>query len=200
MTIYLLRHPETEWNGEWRFQGRTDIPVSEKGMESLKRALPMLCSLPVEIIYTSPLQRARVVADEINKVAGIPYVVDERIIEAHCGRWEGKKVPDLMKEEPKLLSQWYADPYDRPMPGGETYGQVEKRTSAFLEEVILKGKSALVVSHGIAIVTMLRHILDIPKEKTSLIRVENLGLARIEVDNIGKGFIVANPLNLFKLS
>ncbi|WP_018963570.1 histidine phosphatase family protein [Coprothermobacter platensis] len=196
MRIYLLRHPETDWNGEWRFQGRTDIPISEKGMKSLEQALPVLCSLPVETLYTSPLKRAKIVAEKISEKMNIPFKEDARIIEAHCGEWEGRRVPDLMKEEPDLLGKWWKNPYLTPMPGGETYQQVEQRTSAFLEEVIEQGKNALVVSHGIAITTMLRYILDLPQEKTGILRIENLGLAKIEIDDLGKGFVISNPAGI----
>jgi len=46
MKIFLLRHPETDWNGEWRFQGRTDIPVSKKGKESLERLCQFYANYP----------------------------------------------------------------------------------------------------------------------------------------------------------
>jgi len=199
MKIFLLRHPETDWNGEWRFQGRTDIPVSKKGKEALEKALPVLCKLPIDIIYTSPLQRARIVAEMINERTGIPFEVDERIIEANCGEWEGRKVPELMKEEPGFMAKWWANPYAVPIPGGESYQDVEKRTSALLQEIIAKNTNALLVSHGIAITTMLRYILELPYEKTAILRIENLGLAKIEVDDFGKGFVISNPAGILDL-
>ncbi|NPV87976.1 histidine phosphatase family protein [Coprothermobacteraceae bacterium] len=199
MHIYLLRHPQTDWNKEMRFQGRIDIPINEKGWQALKQALPILAALPVKVVYTSPLQRAKVVAEKIVQRNGLPLVEDERLIEAHCGRWEGKTVKELTEEEPEAFRLWWQNPYKNPMPEGESYADVEKRTSAFLEDVITRGEDALVVSHGIAIITMLRYVLQIPEDFTRVIRIENLGLARLEFDQWGKAFVVSNPGRVLEL-
>jgi broad specificity phosphatase PhoE len=103
MQLYIVRHPETEWNKEGRFQGQTDIPISTEGYEDLQRTLPLLSSLPVDIIYTSPLKRAKSVAQEVSRVTELPYFEDARIMEVNCGIWEGRTIDYFSKKEPSLF-------------------------------------------------------------------------------------------------
>jgi broad specificity phosphatase PhoE len=74
---------------------------------------------------------------------------------------------------------------------------VETRTSQFLQEVITKKQNALIVSHGVAILTMLRYVLNIPKEHVRTLRVENLGLVKLDADSSGISFSIINPSHLF---
>ncbi|HHY43925.1 MAG TPA: histidine phosphatase family protein [Coprothermobacter sp.] len=193
MQIYLLRHPETDWNRQGRFQGQTDIPINKTGMEQLEQTLPFLITLPVQIVYTSPLKRARVVAQSVSQTTGLPMLKDQRIMEVNCGRWEGKVAQTLAIEEPELFELWKSNPYDFRLPGGESYQDVENRTTAFLKDIASYGKNALVVSHGIAITTMLRFILQIPKNHVRALHIENLGLVKLEVDANGIAYSIVNP-------
>ncbi len=200
MQIYLLRHPETEWNKQGRFQGQTDIPINETGMDQLERTLPFLATLPVQVIYSSPLKRAKIVAQRVSRATGLPMFEDSRIMEVNCGRWEGKVAQTLAIEEPELFSLWKSNPYDFRIPGGESYQDVENRTSAFLKDIISDEKNALVVSHGIAITTMLRFVLQIPKEHVRVLHIENLGLAKLEVDANAIAYTIVNPALELKLA
>ncbi|WP_018963569.1 histidine phosphatase family protein [Coprothermobacter platensis] len=193
MRIYLVRHPETQWNKENRFQGQTDIPITEKGLHDLQTAAPILASLSVQTIYTSPLKRAKVVAQEVSKLTGKAFHEDRRIMEVNCGRWEGETVPHLMQAEPNLIEQWWKDPYNFQIPGGESYEDVERRTTSFLKEIVDKGEDALVVSHGIAILTMLRYVLQIPKNHVRSIRIDNLAIVRLDGDGNGLSLSMVNP-------
>ncbi|MEJ7828784.1 MAG: histidine phosphatase family protein, partial [Segetibacter sp.] len=89
LNIYLLRHGETAWNADGnRYCGRTDLPLTKKGIQQAELVYRHLKDYTFEAVYSSPLQRAYTTA----KIAcGDKEVIkDDRLIEADFGEWEGK--------------------------------------------------------------------------------------------------------------
>ena len=162
--IILLRHGETTWNLEGRYQGHLDSPLTPRG-ESQARALAQrLAGAKFAALYSSDLGRARQTADAIAKATGHEVLPDPRLRERHLGIFQG-----LLKSE---MKQKFADDYrlfksagpDHALPGGESARQAAQRNITCLEDLARRhpGETIVVVAHGGTISALLRHTLGIP--------------------------------------
>ncbi|MBA3452716.1 MAG: histidine phosphatase family protein [Deltaproteobacteria bacterium] len=129
MNVLLVRHGETNWNREGRYQGRTDIPLSADG-EAQVRALGLrLAHIPIARAISSPLSRARRTAEAILTGRTTPLELDEGLLEISHGEWEGQLASDLELSHAEMFGTWRTNP-DRHVPAGpgaETLGDVEDR-------------------------------------------------------------------------
>ena len=140
--ILVARHGETEANRQRLALGRADPPLTERGVEQAAALAERLATSGIEIVFTSPLLRARETAAPIAAAAGAEVVVDDRLVELDYGEWDGKQFPDL---PPDALARWRNDPTFAP-PGGESLRAVATRVAGFCTEV-LDGPSVVAVSH-----------------------------------------------------
>jgi alpha-ribazole phosphatase/probable phosphoglycerate mutase len=150
LKVYLLRHGETQWNREGnKYCGRSDIPLTEKGINQAKKAREQIKDLTLDAVYSSPLQRAY---DTAKIAAGSQKVIkDERLTEVDFGQWEGKPKTQFIPENRELWDNWMADPKTTQAGGtGETGGQLIERVDAFFRDAIQKhfNKTILVVAHN----------------------------------------------------
>ena len=128
--LAVIRHGPTEWNELGKIQGRTDIPLSKTGRESIKQlALPSLLSNITWL--TSPLLRAQ----ETGKLLRITDMrIDERLIEANWGDWEGRTLKDLRNRYGQEMIENEKRGLDLMPPGGESPRQVSHRLQSLLRE------------------------------------------------------------------
>jgi broad specificity phosphatase PhoE len=144
MTVLaLLRHGETEWTSEGRIQGRTDVPLSQKG-----RAEMALRSIPDEFrdfhVVTSPLSRCVETALALGiKGAGR----DDRLAEMAWGEWEGHRLRDLRAHLGESMRLNESLGFDFTPPGGESPRQVLARISGLLADIRASGRPTMAVSH-----------------------------------------------------
>lgn len=188
--ILLLRHGETDWNNEQRFQGSRDIPLNENGLRQARETAPRIAAWGPEIIYASPLQRALVTA----RIAAagkeeLIYVLPD-LHEIGFGIWEGVSVPDL-KARDSLFARWASAPFRTPIPEGEPEEQFLARASRVLDVVKDCGKKKiLIVSHGGTLRALLASALHIPFQSAwSYFSVSNCSLTGLEYT--GKKFILS---------
>lgn len=150
LNVYLLRHGETEWNADGnRYCGRTDIPLTAKGILQAKAVQAQLTNVVLNAVYSSPLQRAH----ETAKIAGgnRTVICDYRLIEADFGIWEGKTKEEFTREDPALWQDWINDPLtSKAGRTGETAADIIRRVDDFFREMLLKheGGSIMVVGHN----------------------------------------------------
>src|SRR6476469_4028767 len=88
MNILLVRHGETPWNREGRYQGRTDIPLSETGQTQVRALGERLKSVDIKLAVASPLSRAKTTAEAILAGRSVALDLDDRLIEISHGDWE----------------------------------------------------------------------------------------------------------------
>lgn len=149
--IYLIRHGETDWNKERRFQGQTDIPLNDNGRRQAKSLRESLKGkLPFDRIICSDLCRARETAEIINEGSQSPIIIDPAFRELCFGKWEGMVFPDIKKEYPLEAKYWSTAPHLLHISGGESlqelFGRVWPR---FIYWTQLKDyRSMAVVCHG----------------------------------------------------
>ena len=88
-TLLLVRHGETDWNAERRWQGHADVPLNDRGREQARALADSLADERIDAIYTSDLSRARDTADIVGARVGVPIVVDPALREIDVGSREG---------------------------------------------------------------------------------------------------------------
>lgn len=166
MNVYFLRHGETSANKEGRIQGRIDIPLNEYGIElaQITRDGIEKEGILFDIIYASPLSRARETAEIVKGSQKAPIVLDDRIMEMAFGDAEGMYIKDI-KEKPAYENLRYC--FSKPSKykaenGAEGYDEIMARAKDFLENELrpLEGKyeNVLVVCHGAMIRALLLNI------------------------------------------
>lgn len=158
--LVLWRHGQTSWNVERRFQGKTDIPLDETGVQQARRAARLLAGLRPTALLSSPLRRAADTAQALADITGLPVRYDGDLIERDGGAWEGLTSREIRERYPAEHAAWQP-------PGGETSAQVAKRVGAALERALddLPPTGQLVVaSHGAALRLGMSHLIGLPEE------------------------------------
>jgi probable phosphoglycerate mutase len=170
MNILLARHGETSWNQEGRYQGHTDVPLSEVG-EGQARALGRrLEQVAIHRAVTSPLSRARRTAELILGPRAKLLTFDPNLREISHGGWEGKLVTEIERSHPELLRRWKEAP-SASLPAGpdaESLQQVLDRAWTALEkacEGLGPEENLLLVAHDAVNRVILCRVLGLPLER-----------------------------------
>ncbi len=157
--VYLVRHGQTEWNLERRFQGQHDVPLSAEGISQAWLLADWLYAQQVKFgaVYTSDLQRASQTARVIGERLGLETRPVPALREIHAGEWQGLLSEEIEERYPGQLARWYLEANDFRLPGGETIPEVQARVLAWYREAVLahRGQAIVVVSHGMAIRSLL---------------------------------------------
>lgn len=157
MTEFILvRHGETDWNREMRFQGQIDIPLNATGHEQARRLAHRLAADGVQIdaLRCSDLVRAQQTAAPLQgallPAAVGPLDTDMRWREQSFGRMEGLRVPEIQRDHAEAWAQWLRFDPDGGMPGGETARQFHTRVLDALQQLAQaqQGRTVMVVTHG----------------------------------------------------
>jgi len=166
MEVYLIRHttPKIE---KGICYGNSDIPLADSFPDELERIKQKL-SLKTEQaqVYSSPLQRCKILATSL---FGENIIYDQRLKELNFGDWELKNWDHINQ---KSLNSWMDDFVNVPCPNGESYIDLSKRTSLFLEDIKKDNHSQnVVITHGGVIRSILSSINNIPLEDSFKIEV-----------------------------
>jgi broad specificity phosphatase PhoE len=173
LTVYIVRHGETDWNAERRYQGQRDIPLNSKGRSQARRngeALRALLPGIAGIAYVaSPLGRARETMQIIRGALGLPaagYAIDERLKELSYGDWEGQLQADLPATDPAGWAARAPDPYRWRPTGGESYADLTVRAVDWLSGV---ERDTLVAAHGGVMRTLQAHVCGLDAERVPVL-------------------------------
>lgn len=167
MNILLVRHGETAWNREGRYQGRTDIPLAASGEAQVRALGVRLAHLPIHAAVASPLARAKRTAEAILTGRDTPLALDAGLVEISHGAWEGQLSADVEAAHAEMLGTWRSTP-DRDVPAGpgaETLGDVELRAWPVLEQLAARlgpDDTGLVAAHDAVNRVLLCRILGLP--------------------------------------
>jgi probable phosphoglycerate mutase len=149
-TLLLIRHGETEWNTLGKFQGCTDIDLSEDGIKQA-RLLNNRLKGNFDYIYASPLSRAfetaRILASDVDK----EVIVAPEIREINFGEWEGLTVHEIAKKYPEVFKAWRTDKSESYICGGDSsiHNATNRAKSCILDIVSKhKGEKIVIVAHG----------------------------------------------------
>ena len=127
MRLFLVRHGRTQWNKEEIFRGRADIPLDEVGRKEAERVADRLQGEDIGLVLSSPLSRAREMAEVIAKGCGAPLEVREGLIDLDFGEWQGLSHQEVKERYPELYRRWKERPHEVIFPGGEDLEEVKRR-------------------------------------------------------------------------
>jgi broad specificity phosphatase PhoE len=189
MTLYLVRHSETDWNREpARCQGWAEIGLNQNGRAQARARGRALAGRGIALIVTSHLLRARETAGLIREELGgeLPLIADPRLAESHRGEWETQLFKDVAAEEPETWRQYREHPETFRFPAGESLVDHQRRVLAALRDAARDGRPTLVVTHGGSI-GLVRCFLDgrgiAAYHET---RTSNGGVDEVETDGLAE--------------
>ena len=177
----LLRHGQTPMSVQKRYVGRSDVPLTDLGVQQAVAAAKRLASASLDAIVASPLLRAVQTADEVAAATGVPVVTDAGFRETDFGAWEGLTFAEVRDGWPDELNRWLADPAAAP-PGGESLAAVGERVTAALHRVLSarERQTVLVVSHVTPIKTLVAAALLAPPPALYRMHLDVAALSRID--------------------
>jgi probable phosphoglycerate mutase len=180
MKIFLVRHGETEWNRINRFQGISDISLNTKGIAQVEALAQALKDETIDVVYSSPLIRARETAKAIRHFhPSSLYFEEEGLKEMDLGDFEGMDAPHWAKQYPEFRKQWRESPSSIKLPGGESLKGVQIRAVKTLERIIQSHSpetTLLICSHNFVIHAILCHALEISLDNFREIKQETAAL------------------------
>jgi broad specificity phosphatase PhoE len=149
--LLLIRHAESVWNAEGRWQGQEDPPLSARGREQAVALAEELASARVAQLVTSDLLRARSTAEPLARVLGLDPIADARLRELAVGSWGGRTRKEIAARDADLLARFDAGDLDARAGGGESLALLRVRARATLRELCAsapEGRLALVTHLG----------------------------------------------------
>ena len=184
VTLYLIRHGETDWNRDQRYQGQRDIALNKTGRQqalangrALSRLMPEIANAD---FVSSPLDRAvetmKLIRDEMG-LASEDFRCDPQLLELNYGHWEGQLASELGGRDPIGVAAKAADPFGWRPQGGESYADLMTRIIAWLT---ILDRDTIAVTHG-GVSRVARGailgldvgevpFLDVPQDKILLLR------------------------------
>ena len=148
--IYLSRHCKTAWNLQGRLQGTVDLPLADIGVEQARSNLSAVQKLGVNRIVCSTARRAYETAQSYGESLGLPIHKMAQLRELDHGKWEGKKVGELLANQSSGYAQWLSNPGAIAIPGGSETVQVAQHrfAQAFQHAgTSFRGESLLIIGH-----------------------------------------------------
>jgi broad specificity phosphatase PhoE len=187
--VYLVRHGETTWNAEHRFQGHLDVELSRKGLAQAEAVANWLATQPVHFaaLFSSDLKRAVQTAQIIGKRVGLIPQLYRGLRELHGGEWQGLLRAEIEARFPGKLDLWDEQLDSFTVPGGESLPAVQRRIYATYEKIVADhtGEAIIIVSHGAALTTLLAALHDwdlVETWQTRQARMGNTGVTVVAHD------------------
>lgn len=183
MRLLLARHAESVWNEVRRFQGATDVPLSERGRGQARALGRSLGAWRPAAAYASPLLRARETAEIVLAGTGVPIVTLPELRELSLGEWEGCLSEEVRTRAGDPYGAWVRAPLDCPPPGSEPLDDVQRRARKAMERIQAAhgdGEDVLVVTHGGIISVYACHLLGCSLNQLWRLRVDNASLTVVQ--------------------
>lgn len=193
LRLYFMRHGETVWNTERRYQGMTDIELSEEGLRQAECAAKRFKNIKIDKIYASPLKRAMKTAEKIAAEKGLEIISEDDFREIHFGEWEGKTVPELTEKYGESYTNFIREPHKYGFPGEGSVENVINRIKPGIDRLIAEEKgNVLIVSHGGIIRLMIMYIMGLDSSWFTKMWINNTGVSIIEIKNGRKLLLTLN--------
>ena len=160
--VILVRHGETDWNRNARFQGQTDVPLSETGKMQAEKVGERLADEHISALYSSDLSRAYETAQTIARSHNLEVRQDPALREINFGLWEGMSRDIIVGEHKDLYQQWLENPMETRTPDGENFFEVQQRALHSLRKIAEshQDETVVVVAHGGLIKAVICEYLD----------------------------------------
>jgi 2,3-bisphosphoglycerate-dependent phosphoglycerate mutase len=136
LDLILVRHGETDWNRELRFQGHLDVPLNATGRLQAERVAQRLALLPIDRLYVSDLKRAQQTAQPLLQRLGQTSVVDAALREQNFGLLEGLRAEEVKALHRNAWDEWVRAKADYQLPGGESLQQFHNRVARAVYRIV----------------------------------------------------------------
>ena len=190
--IVLWRHGQTDWNLVNRFQGHSDIPLNQTGIEQARRAAPLLFGLRPSKIISSDLIRAKQTAEELANLSKLPIHIDPGLRETNGGKWEGRTGAENRADDYEKFVNWL-DGNDEPAGDfGERRSEIALRAVTAIENALdQKTETLVVVTHGGTARIIIGKMLGLPMTQwASIGGLSNASWSILENGHHRAGWIV----------
>ncbi|MEH2122296.1 histidine phosphatase family protein [Nostoc sp.] len=200
--LLLVRHGETDWNRQTRFQGQIDVPLNDNGRQQSQKAGEFLQEVAIDNACSSSMLRPKETAEIILKHhPNLKLELQNDLREISHGLWEGKLEAEIEQEFPGELQRWRLVPAQVQMPEGENLQQVWERSVAAWESIVQAAltnqlKTVLVVAHDATNKTLLCHILGLSLENFWNFRQGNGAVSVIDYPCGIDGLPVLQAMNI----
>jgi broad specificity phosphatase PhoE len=134
--LVLIRHGETDWNIEGRYQGQADPPLNAKGVIQAQKLAQDLQNSGLQFLYTSPLLRTKQTAEIVSDKLRIPETDEPRLMEIHQGDWQTRLRSEIQTLYPDLFKTWETNPWEVSPPGGEHLSEVQARVNEAIDDIL----------------------------------------------------------------
>lgn len=185
-TIYMIRHAEAEGNLYRIVQGQHNSFITPRGHRQIACLAERFKDVQLDALYSSDLRRTVTTAGAITKYHALQMQLTERLREINLGVCEGMSFGDMYKFDPVQMDNFNNDPAQWRAPGAETFAECTERIVSAVTEIAVKndGKTVAVVSHGMAIRSLLAHILGVAsRDIPSLPHGDNTAVSKLIFDN-----------------
>ncbi|MEH2073883.1 MAG: histidine phosphatase family protein [Nostoc sp.] len=200
--LLLVRHGETDWNRQTRFQGQIDVPLNDNGRQQSQKAGEFLQEVAIDFAVSSTMLRPKETAEIILKQhPNVKLDLQDGLREISHGLWEGKLETEIEQEFPGELQRWRLVPAQVQMPEGENLQEVWERSVAAWQSIVEAAltnqfKTVLVVAHDATNKTLLCHILGLSLENFWNFRQGNGAVSVIDYLSGIDGLPVLQAMNI----
>ncbi|SMD06055.1 alpha-ribazole phosphatase [Sporomusa malonica] len=180
--LIVVRHGQTLWNLERKYQGHSDIALNDKGLRQAEAVAARLSEETIDAVYASDLSRAFKTAECIAAKHGLKVNLVPELREIKFGDWEGLTYEQISDRWPGLLGKLWTTPDELEIPGGETFHQLKERAYAAIKKIVdaHPEQTVIVVAHGGTIGTILCAMLDIHLNHVWSIKQDNTAVNIID--------------------
>lgn len=201
--LFLVRHGETIWHADNRYAGRTDVALTDRGLQQAVRLAQWATTADIQAVWSSPLSRAVKTAEPAADAVGLPLQIDDRLLELDFGRGEGLTAAEMQVAMPADLMAFRMDPVRHHFPGGEDPVAAAGRGLSALRSIAASIPSdgcALVVAHSTLLRLILCLALKIPLAhyRHAFPVFHNCAITEVEITDVIVSLLSFNaPLPLF---
>lgn len=177
--LLFIRHGETDWNRQMRFQGQIDVPLNATGLAQAARLGARLADGGYDVLLCSDLTRTQQTAAPLARAWGLQPQLLPGLREQHFGQWEGLDVPTIKAQHADLWPQWLQHDGDFCLPGGgESLRQFHARVMATVQQAVAQhaGARVAVVTHGGVLDMLWRSAQGLPISGLRTCDIPNTGL------------------------
>jgi probable phosphoglycerate mutase len=181
--VILIRHGETDWNVQGRFQGQIDVPLNAFGERQAARMAERLAHERVDVMYCSDLLRTRQTAAPAERELRLTAAPDAALREQHFGVLEGLSFEEVRARHPDELAGWMLHDPDYTLPEGESGRRFHARVVGALNALAARhaGQRLAVVTHGGVLDMLYRTVHGLPLTGQRTCDIPNAGLNTLRV-------------------
>ncbi len=181
--LILIRHGETDWNRELRFQGHIDVPLNDTGHEQARRLGLRMAGEKVDVLLASDLLRTQQTAAPAARQLSLEVITQAALREQNFGVAEGLRADDIRELHPRAWEDWLEFRADHAMPEGESARQFHTRIIAALGRIAstYTGQCVMVVTHGGVLDMVWRTVHGLGLDGPRRSDIPNAGFNRIRI-------------------